>query len=122
MIRIKCLMIKPQYVSEICGGQKKVEFRTWSTSYRGDFFVGCCSTKWSVGFIAAVAELKDCVYDENEKLYHFILDNVRIIKPIPVKGKLRLFDVETENYEILKNDEEINAAYDEAEWIERKGV
>lgn len=119
---MKCLMIKPEYVSEIMGGEKDEEYRSWSTNYRGEFLIGCSSTKQSNAFIAGVAFLKDVFFDEDNKIYVWVLDNIRAVKPIPIKGRLRLFESGIDTYEVISTDDEINAAYNEAEkWIV-KGV
>jgi hypothetical protein len=38
-------------------------------------------------------DLIDC--DKVDGEYHWLFDNVRFVKPFPVKGKLHLFDVDT---------------------------
>lgn len=120
---MKALMLKPEYVADILDGSKIEEYRTWSTDYRGDLLIGCTATKYSRGYLAALVTLTDCRYDVQEKIYVWQLENVRAIKPIAVTGKLRLFDVPVNPGDIvvIETDDEINAAYDEAEkWIRKQ--
>ena len=113
-----CLMIRPKYVADILEGIKTIEYRSWNTNYRGDFFIGCCSTAFTRGYLAAVAELTDCKHSEQDHIYKWYLSNVRIIKPVYIRGQLRLFETGINNYDIINTDDEINAAYDEAEkWM-----
>ncbi len=124
---MKCLMIKPKWVTQILNGLKDEEYRTWPTNYRGDFLIGCSSTKFTNAFIAAVAEITDCEYSEKKGVYVWQLANIRPVKPIPIKGQLRLFESGINDYEVI-TDEEGKAAYDAATWIikqqkeKRKGV
>lgn len=114
---MKCLSIKPEYVLQILSGEKKVEYRSWSTNYRGDIFVACTATKTANGYIAGVVEVKDVVYDENDGCYHWLLENPRAIVPIPIKGQQRLFETNIDKY-VEVDDDTIDAAYDEAvKWI-----
>ena len=115
---MKCLVIKPEFVADILDGIKRVEYRTWSTNFRGDFFIACSATRKTKGYIAAVANLTNCVYSQRDKIYKWLLSDIRAVKPIPIKGQLRLFETNINDYEIIVTDDEIDAAYDEAEkWI-----
>ena len=118
---MKCLMIKPEYVIEILEGTKTIEYRTWPTKHRGDFFVGASSTRHMKGFLAAVASINTCIYNSQERCYEWYLDNIRPIRPIPIKGQLRLFETGIEDYEVLHTDEEIEKAFEEAQPILMKG-
>ena len=128
---MKALSIHPVYVAGIMCGLKTVECRTWKTDYRGDILI-CSTAKKQKGTIPGhalcVAELKDIVpftrkhlepammkaseFDNN--YYAWILDNIRLIKPIPVKGKLSLwnFNGEIEYMEEPKTDEEDRMQYE----------
>ena len=98
---MKALSIHPYYADKILYREKTIECRSWKTSYRGDILI--CSTAKKVegtipGHALCVAELVDVVpFDESHlddacmdevpyDAYAWILDNFRIIKPIPVKG------------------------------------
>lgn len=109
---MKALTVHPVYAMCIVTGQKTVECRTWKTSYRGDVLI-CSSAKKFKGSIPGhalgVVTLKDVVPFKREHIkpsmedgmiydaYAWILENPRIIKPIPVKGKLSLWNFENEN-------------------------
>ena len=117
------LMIKPQYVADILDGTKTKEYRSWSTDYRGDLLIGCSATKYSRGYLAALVSLTDCYYDKADDVYVWQLDNIRCIKPLPVNGKLRLFkpDIKESDIVVIESDDDINAAYDDADkWIVKK--
>lgn len=117
---MKALMLKPEFVADILDGIKTEEYRSWSTDYRGDLLIGCTATKYSRSYLAALVTVTDCAYNAQEKIYVWRLENVRAIKPLPIKGGVRIFETNIEPREIiiLKTEEEANKAYDEAEkWI-----
>ena len=99
-------MIYPEYVIQILEGRKTVEYRTWATKYRGDFFVGCTATRET---------------NEKEDVYEWHISNVRAIKPLPIKGRQRLFETGIDEYEIIPYDmpeEEVEAIWAEADsWL-----
>lgn len=113
---MKALSIHPYPVHLIVEGWKTIEVRTWTTNYRGDLLI-CSTAKKKRGTIPShalcVAKIADIVpmkkehcYDAmmNEKefekykgnLYAWILEDVRLIKPIPIKGKLGLWEYDGE--------------------------
>lgn len=111
---MKALSVHPYFAMGIVVGQKTVECRTWKTDYRGDIVI--CSTKTLLkgtipGHALGVVELVDVVPFTKEHLkaaemvkeemhggqYAWILENPRLIKPIPVKGKLSLWNFEDES-------------------------
>lgn len=116
---MKALSIRNPYAHEILCGEKEIEYRTWQTKHRGDLLI--CSSKLPKikntisGHALCVANLSDCVRitadnyseygvsrsDADETLYAWLLDDVRVIKPFAVKGKLHLFDVDDELIEII---------------------
>lgn len=95
---MKALSIRPDYVFDIISGEKTIEYRSWQTDYRGDLLI-CATAKKIPGTIPGHALLV-CRLKEVEKLhgsqsgYAWHLDNFRSIDPFPVKGKLKLFDVD----------------------------
>ena len=120
---MKCLMIKPWFVADILDGIKTIEYRSWSTQYRGDFFIGSSSTPELRSFLSAVACLDDVTFNEEENIYEWHLSNIREIKPIPIRGQLRLFECGIDDYKVIDElpDDEYNAIMDEAEkWILKK--
>ena len=123
---MKALSIHPYYAYAIATGEKTIEVRSWRTDYRGEIVI--CSTQKKLygtvpGCALAVVDLIDVVpltrahmedalltpADYQPGLYAWILDNNRIIKPIPVKGKLSLWNfTKTDEIEFIP----------ECEWVE----
>jgi len=114
---VKALSIMPEYAADIFDGFKTVEWRSWKTDYRGDLLI-CASSRKCKGCIAGHAlcmvTLKDVVpftrrhlnaammdFVPNPPGYAWILDNVRLIKPFPYKGKLHIYDVDASLVEVL---------------------
>ncbi|MDR1797560.1 MAG: ASCH domain-containing protein [Clostridiales Family XIII bacterium] len=111
---MKALSIRGAYIIDIMKGAKTIEYRTWQTPYRGDLLLVSSSNphveyqnpadgKWygasmrglfPLGQAMCVIHLTDCEKHGDE--YHWLFDNVRFVKPFPVKGKLHLYDVEEE--------------------------
>lgn len=110
---MKALSIHPYYAVGIVIGDKTIECRTWKTDYRGDILIVSTAKKIS-GLIPGHAlgivtldnvrpftkkDLRAAVMDQNEYhegMYAWELSNPRIIKPIPLKGKLSLWDYDGE--------------------------
>jgi len=114
---IKALSVKQPWASFIAVGDKTIETRTWSTKYCGDLLIVSSEKpdamseavakhyKLPLGMALCIARLVDCrpmtQEDEiaakcacSENLYAWVLKDIRRIKPFPVKGQLRLYDVE----------------------------
>lgn len=127
---MKALSIAPEYALAIMLKEKTVECRTWKTDYRGDILI--CSSADKIpgtipGHALCVAEIVDIVpfteehlygalmYDLPEKAcYAWILGNIRIIKPFPVKGKLSLWNCEQPvEYLNLRSRQEADEAADQ---------
>lgn len=129
---MKALSIHPVYAGAIFAGKKTVEVRTWKTDYRGDIVI--CSTAKKVhdtipSHALCIVRLVDVVplkkehlkaalmqpKDYNKSLFAWILDDLRIIRPIPVKGNLSLweFDKDIEILQEPKTDEEDEKMYHE---------
>lgn len=131
---MRALTVKPPYAMQIWGRQKEIEYRTWTTNYRGDILITSSSKRVRdcvCGHALCVAEL----YDIREHMetdaatkekffageYEWLLRNIRPIKPFPIKGKLNLWNADVEGLiEFLPRypedgvDEETeNAWYDE---------
>ena len=122
-ISMKALSVHPVYAMCIVTGQKTVECRSWTTSYRGDILI-CSTAKKEKGTIPGhalgVVTLQDIVPFQRKHLkgammdeyypedYAWILTNPRVIKPFPVKGKLSLWtcEHEIEYLPVPKNEEE----------------
>jgi len=118
---MKALSLRQPYASLIAIGKKTIETRTWATSYRGKLLIvsskgkiykdvpyhGLFNLKLPFGMALATVELNDCrpMRKEDEKaamfsydplLFAWVLSDIKKIEPFPVKGELKLFDV---NYE-----------------------
>ena len=106
---LKALSIHPYYAQAIAAGEKTIEVRTWKTDYRGDILI--CSTAKKLhgtipGHALCVVRLVDVVplkrkhlqaamlapSDYEPGLYAWILEDNRLIEPIPLKGKLSLWN------------------------------
>lgn len=95
---MKALSVRGDYVLDMIAGKKKIEYRTWYTKYRGDLLM--CSTAKKVagavpGYALCVVHLDSVEYCEEDDFYHWNISNVRVIKPIHVKGQ---FDDEIKKY------------------------
>lgn len=106
---MKALSILPKYAMQIAREEKVEEYRTWKTDYRGPLLI-CSSNHSGVpgsipGHAICVVDLVD-IRKDGEKDYAWILDDVRLIKPVPVKGKLHIYDVDIEP-EYAPDDENI---------------
>ena len=95
---MRALTVHPVFAMRIVTGFK--------TDYRGDILITSSSKKYKgtiPGHVLGVVTLADCVPFKEEHLvgaeidtmpfdcYAWILENPRIIKPIPMKGKLSLW-------------------------------
>ena len=118
---MKAISIRQPWASWIARGeyvsgvfrQKTIETRSWTTKHRGDLLI--VSTKkpewphYPLGKALCIVSLVDCremkASDEWDAMcsntahwpmprYAWILENIRPIKPFPVKGQQRLYEVE----------------------------
>ena len=98
---MKALSIYPEPVMDIFMGEKTIEYRTWQTDYRGDLLI-CAGSKKEPGFVNGyayfVVSLLDIRpedgWDDEQRGYEWMLGAPRLIRPIPVRGRLFLFDVD----------------------------
>ena len=120
---MKALSVHSIYASAITCGLKFIELRSWRTSYRGHLLI--CSTvedknnkelkdEFIFGHALAIVDLVDVrPFNESERelafvsdeedltgLYSWELDNIRPIKPIPIKGQQRIFNVDIDENDI----------------------
>lgn len=105
--KMKAISIKEPWASMIAYGYKTIETRNWNTNYRGEILI--CSSKIPVtensGKALAIANIVDCRFmlpgdEQAAKVpvhpfrYSWVLENIRPLKrPLDVKGKLRIFEV-----------------------------
>lgn len=102
------ISVKQPWASMIARGEKTIETRTWKTEYRGDLLIVSSRSPVIPGLPAGQAlciiNLTDCRpmtrADETEarcKLYpgawSWVLEDVRPVRPFPVRGKLGLYHV-----------------------------
>jgi ASCH domain len=102
---MKALSIRQPWANLIASGTKTMETRTWATSYRGELLI--VSSKYPrispAGCALAVVDLVECrpMTLADEKFAHcevyehaivWIFRNIRPISPVPVRGKLGLFE------------------------------
>ena len=108
---MKALSVKPLWATAILQEVKRIEWRSWSTDYRGPLLICASSAPWYAGSICkhalCVVDLVDVVPFEEEHLYWACMDEMpdkpgyawllsepSFIVPFEVKGKLHLFDVD----------------------------
>lgn len=126
---MKALTIHPLYACAIAFGIKSIEIRTWSTDYRGDILITSSAKKMLdtiPGHALCIAELADVRHITKKdaeaamvkpgqidtSCYAWILKNIRLIKPVPVKGKLSLWNCDIKP-EIIMTLDELNNLSDE---------
>lgn len=104
----KAISLKQPFANLVCEGKKTIETRSWNTVYRGDLVI-CSSLKPKIepyGKALCIVELFDTepMQKKHEKAACFRLfegawawhiRNVRPLqKPVAVKGKLGIYDLE----------------------------
>lgn len=107
---IKVLSVRQPWASLIVEGVKDVENRGWSTKYRGRLYIHAGSgydkdgevhdrVNATRGAIIGYVELMDCRRDVDsewaeEGQWHWQLGNPVAIDPIPMRGKLALWNAD----------------------------
>lgn len=111
---MKALSVRLPWSLFIATGEKTVECRSWKTSYRGPILI--CTSLYKeaglkpekiLGHAICIATIDDCVpftrqhlkrscmrWMPDGKNYALTLKDIQPIKPIPVKGKLGIFNVD----------------------------
>lgn len=92
---MKALSVRGDFIMDMIAGRKKIEYRTWTTNYRGPLLM--CSTAKKVagaapGYAIGVVNLKSIQYFPFEDLYYWNIELADVIKPIHMKGQLKLFN------------------------------
>ena len=98
---MKAISIRQPWCDLIASNRKTIEIRTWVTKHRGDVML--CASQPD-GHARCIVDLVDCrpmmpgdsiaaccPYEPG--VFAWILRNVRMIKPFPVKGRLGFYDV-----------------------------
>lgn len=121
---MKAISIQQPWAHEILLEQKRYEYRTWSTEHRGDLLI-CSSANPKIentipGHALCVVNVTDVIqitkknYQElefdgpparGEKIYAWKLEDVRLVEPFPVKGKLNFYYVDDELIHIVPEDD-----------------
>lgn len=124
---MKALSLEPVFALKVLAGLKTVECRSWKTDYRGDILI-CSTAKHITGTIPGhalcIVRLADIVpftrkhleaaqmsaSDYKQGQYAWMLEDLRFVKPFPVKGKLSLWECEEDITVLpLMDDDDPNA-------------
>ena len=94
---MKALSVRGDYVMDMITSKKKIEYRTWQTKYRGPLLM--CSTTKKVagaapGYALCVVNLKSIEWSDFDEEFHWNIELRDLIEPVPVKGQLKLFNVD----------------------------
>lgn len=101
--QMKALSIQWPYTEAILRGEKQIEYRSWSTNYRGDLLIVSSArasdiggfgtpTREDLGHAICVVELYDIKSNGGE--FEWYLRRVRPIRRFPVKGRLGLYNID----------------------------
>lgn len=115
---MKAISVQNPYAHWIMCGEKTIEVRSWNTEHRGDLLI-CSSASPKIPAMISGHALCIVSLDNVTKLkkkdmeaacldempegdcFAWHLSNVRIVKPVPVKGKLNFYNVDDEQIEII---------------------
>ena len=118
---MKCFSVYPDVAEKFCvDGEAVEEYRGYPVKYRGDVLVACTATDVSNPFIFAHGILSDC-YEVEDGVWAWLVSDCHCIKPLPVRGQQRLYNVDYETKDVVViTDAEADAVYDEAEvWVHK---
>lgn len=105
---MRALCVRQPWASMIAEGRKRIETRTWATAYRGELMIVASRSPkidgLPGGVALCVARLTDCrrmtrrdaaaaCCELYPGAYAWVLEEVRPIRPVPVRGQLGLFAV-----------------------------
>lgn len=115
---MKALSVRQPWAELIASGRKNVEVRSWHTLHRGPLLV-CAGAAWhrlgvelhgrvgERGVAVCVVDLVDCCalvvdhapracLDVSSYVAHWawVLANPRRVQPLPIRGRLMLFDID----------------------------
>jgi hypothetical protein len=118
-VTLLALSVKQPWAHLIAYGGKTIETRTWRTGFRGYVLICSSGSKplWKLcdnkgdpidpklGHALCIAKLVDCrmMYKGDEdkaqctiypNAQAWVFEDIRPVEPFPVKGKLKLFEVE----------------------------
>lgn len=124
---MKAISIQQPFAHWILVGEKEYEYRTWSTDHRGDLLI-CSSANPKIedtipGHALCIVNVTDVIQvtkknylelglDEapatGEKLFAWKLEDVRVVNPFPVKGKLNFYYVDDSLIHIHEETEDMS--------------
>lgn len=99
---MKALSVRQPYASRIADGSKPIEFRSWSTAYRGNLLICAAARKdpahpeLPTGVAVCVVRLDSItrgVDEDGKPCYCWHLTDLRPVTAFGVSGRLSLFDV-----------------------------
>jgi hypothetical protein len=137
---VRALSIKQPWAELIARGKKKIEYRTWARSFRGDLLVVASKTRndddcraeridpGSVPYGVAVCVVDFWKVTGDEGDYEWHVRRPRRVEPFPVKGYASIYNVEDARIRILEPDvdrlraisEEMYALIDAGRWTRRE--
>jgi hypothetical protein len=104
---MKAISIKQPWAGLILAGRKQIEIRSWRTNHRGDLLIVSSAKPAGPdsGQALCIVYVVDCrpmiVADERAACckrypgaWAWVLENIRPIRPFPVKGRLGFYDVD----------------------------
>lgn len=114
---MKALSLKQPWANMIADCRKTIETRTWSTRYRGPLLIVSSLRPRiePVGCAVALVTLVDCIpMTEHHELaaccelypgaVSWILDDIRAVEPIKVRGSLGIYDCPVEMSDLVFKD------------------
>lgn len=134
---IKALSVKLPWAEMIRNGDKRIEFRTWYRKYRGPLLIVASQHRRDPNggkascVVNVVSWRVASIVDDNEPgfktivpaqfqrsarvpgVYSIILGAVYPVDRIPIKGRLGLYDVFTQNLSIIEAVSKSNVANDQ---------
>lgn len=112
---MKALSVKQPWANLIAQGLKTIETRLWATNYRGPLLIVSSKTPdiAPAGCGLAIVRVVDCrpmtARDQSAArcapyagAFAWVLDDIRPLKPFPVKGRLGLYEVELPPEALMK--------------------
>ena len=87
---MKALSIRPDYAIDILAGNKKIEYRSWNTDYRGDLLI--CSTAKKIkgtipGHALIVCQIADVKKLAEKKFaWKLITRATKMMMPLKLRG------------------------------------
>jgi len=112
---MKAISVRQPWANMIMNGEKRYEYRSWSTDHRGDLLICSSGSPKFEGMLSGhalcIVNVTDVIKvtranyrslgqlvapSYNEKLYAWKLEDVRVVKPFPIKGKLNFYYIDDE--------------------------